>query len=93
MNFSLSYYEHSEESAGLVGGLFGGSSKKKTVLIEDHYQSRHLAEILHAYTQIIEAIEREEKELGGVGDFFSTALLDSNNVSPVDNLLSPNLSK
>jgi hypothetical protein len=81
MNFTLTYYEHSEESAGLVGGLFGGSSKKKSVVIEEHYQSRHLAEILHGYTQIIEAIEREEKELGGVGDFFSS---DSNS-SPLDN--------
>jgi hypothetical protein len=50
MNFTMTYFDHTEESAGLVGGLFGGSSKKKSVLIEEHYQSRHLAEILHAYT-------------------------------------------
>lgn len=49
--FGLTYYEFLQESGS--GGLF--SSKKssasgvKQVLHEEHYQSRHLAEIIYAY--------------------------------------------
>jgi len=47
-------------------GIFKKPQKTshKHVLREEHFQSRHLAEIIYAYQQIVEALEREESELG-----------------------------
>ena len=71
--FMLQYHDHEVIEQG-GGGLF--SSKKpvltqKSVIIQEHYQSRHLAEILNAYTLILETIEKEEKDLGGMEHHFN----------------------
>jgi hypothetical protein len=59
-NFILYYYEHVKEQ---TGGLFW-VKKQKHNLRDDHYQSRHVGEIIYAYQQILEALEAEERELG-----------------------------
>ena len=49
-SFALFYYEHVQDSSG-SGGLFGPKkpSSPYHVLREEHFQSRHLGDIIYAY--------------------------------------------
>lgn len=71
LSFVIHYIEHEMQESG---GFF--SSKKSIAKQNDifeEYQSRHLAEIIYAYNQILETIEREEKELSSISNFFQNS--------------------